>query len=52
MKNIKSRGAIAGIWAAEIYGLSIISKSIQTIKNNVTRFVIVQKEIPERIRTI
>ncbi len=47
-RNIKSRGAIAGVWAAEIYGLSIISESIQTIKNNVTRFVIVQKAIPEQ----
>jgi prephenate dehydratase len=47
-KNIQSRGAIAGVRAAEIYGLSIISESIQTIKNNVTRFVIVQKAIPEQ----
>ena len=47
-KNIKSRGAIAGVRAAEIYGLNIISESIQTIKNNVTRFVIVQKSIPEQ----
>ncbi len=47
-KKIKSRGAVAGVRAAEIYGLSIISKSIQTIKNNVTRFVIVQKSITEQ----
>ena len=47
-KNIMSRAAIAGVRAAEIYRLSIISESIQTIKNNVTRFVIVQKEIPEQ----
>ena len=47
-KKIMSRGAVAGVRAAEIYGLSIISESIQTIKNNVTRFVIVQKTIPER----
>ena len=46
--SIIGRGAIAGINAAEIYGLSIISESIQTIKNNVTRFVIVQKEIPKQ----
>jgi prephenate dehydratase len=42
--KMKSRGAIAGKTAAEIYGLEILSPSIQTIKNNVTRFVIVQKE--------
>jgi prephenate dehydratase len=42
--KIKSRGAIAAKTAAEIYGLEILKPSIQTIKNNVTRFVIVQKE--------
>ncbi len=41
--KMKSRGAIAGKTAAEIYRLEILSPSIQTIKNNVTRFVIVQK---------
>ena len=46
-KNIMSRAAIGDVRAAEIYRLSIISESIQTIKNNVTRFVIIQKEIPE-----
>ena len=40
----KAKGAIAGKRAAEIYGLEVLSSSIQTIKNNVTRFVIVQKE--------
>ena len=47
-KKIKSRAAIAGVWAAEIYGLNIISRSIQTIKNNVTRFVIIQKAKTEK----
>ena len=47
-KKIMSRGAVAGVRAAQIYGLSIISKSIQTIKNNITRFVIIQKAITER----
>tara|TARA_B100001250_G_scaffold158643_2_gene136253 strand:+ start:98 stop:919 length:822 start_codon:yes stop_codon:yes gene_type:complete len=42
-KKITARGAIVGNRAAEIYGLEILSPSIQTIKNNVTRFVIVQK---------
>jgi prephenate dehydratase len=42
-----SRAAIGDVRAAEIYRLSIISESIQTIKINVTRFVIIQKEIPE-----
>ena len=35
--------AIAPKAAAEIYGLTILAQSIQTIKNNITRFVIVQK---------
>tara|TARA_A100001011_G_scaffold398894_1_gene505032 strand:+ start:6772 stop:7596 length:825 start_codon:yes stop_codon:yes gene_type:complete len=39
-----AQAAIAGKRAAEIYGLEVLSSSIQTIKNNVTRFVIVQKE--------
>ena len=35
-------GAVASIKAAEIFNLDIFSKSIQTIKNNITRFVIIQ----------
>ncbi len=38
--------AIAPKRAAEIYGLSVLAASIQTIQNNVTRFVILQKEPP------
>ena len=36
-------GAIASKEAAEIYGLEILNSSIQTIENNITRFVIVEK---------
>lgn len=36
-------GAIAPIAAAEIYGLTLLKRSIQTIKNNVTRFVVIQQ---------
>ena len=36
--------AIAPKSAAKIYGLTILASSIQTIQNNVTRFVIVQKK--------
>ena len=36
--------AIAPIEAADIYGLHVLATSIQTIKNNVTRFVIVQQK--------
>tara|TARA_B100000963_G_scaffold148267_1_gene129085 strand:+ start:58052 stop:58879 length:828 start_codon:yes stop_codon:yes gene_type:complete len=41
-KQISNIGAIASNSAARLYGLNILSKSIQTIKNNVTRFVIVE----------
>ena len=34
--------AIAPNVAAELYGLDIVAKEIQTIKNNATRFIIVQ----------
>lgn len=36
--------AIASEIAAKIYGLEIISEDIQTIKDNFTRFIILQKE--------
>ena len=42
--KIKGIGAIASLEAAEMYNLTILASSIQTIKNNVTRFVIVQKK--------
>ena len=35
--------AIAPKASADIYGLNVLAESIQTIKNNITRFVIVQK---------
>ena len=35
-KQILNIGAIASISAARLYGLEVLSKSIQTIKNNIT----------------
>lgn len=43
-KNIKGIAAIASENAAELYDLEILTESIQTIKHNETRFVIVQRE--------
>lgn len=43
-ENLKGIGAIAAIEAAHIYGLKPLATSIQTIKDNVTRFVFVQKK--------
>lgn len=49
--QLKSIAAIASSLAAKIFKLDILSESIQTIKHNETRFVIVKRknsEIPER----
>ena len=45
-KNIKGIAAIAPKIAAEIFGLQILEDDIQTIKDNSTRFVIVQTQLP------
>ncbi|UJP64674.1 prephenate dehydratase [Mongoliitalea daihaiensis] len=39
-------GAIASKVAAEIYGLDILAADIQTVKNNFTRFIILEKKVP------
>ncbi|OBQ57377.1 prephenate dehydratase [Tamlana sp. s12] len=49
-KQLKGIGAIASVAAAEIFDLDILAESIQTIKNNETRFVIVTRKnsaVPE-----
>ena len=45
-KKIKGIAAIASKKAANLYGLDILAASIQTIKHNETRFVIVKRENP------
>ena len=45
-KNIKGIAAIAPKIAAEIFGLQVLEDDIQTIKDNSTRFVIVQTKLP------
>lgn len=47
-EKIKGTAAIAGASAAEYYGLDILNDQIQTVKNNVTRFCIVEKEKGEK----
>ena len=42
-QQLKGVAAIASVAAAEIYQLKILAKSIQTIKHNETRFVIVER---------
>ncbi|AUC75301.1 prephenate dehydratase [Olleya sp. Bg11-27] len=46
-KQLKNTGAIASALAAEIFELDILAKSIQTIKHNETRFVIVKEDNSE-----
>lgn len=41
----KSVGAIASTLAAELYGLDIVAKDIQSIKNNSTRFITISKQL-------
>ncbi|MCY4162549.1 MAG: prephenate dehydratase [Flavobacteriaceae bacterium] len=52
-KKIKGYGAIASQQAASLFGLDILASDIQTIKNNVTRFVMIQRTqdalIPENL---
>ena len=47
--NIKGVAAIASVEAAKYYNLNVLFKSIQTIKNNITRFVIIQKRTNQPI---
>lgn len=42
-EKIRGLAAIASEIAAEIYGLEIIEKDIQTVKDNFTRFIILEK---------
>lgn len=49
-QQLKGIAAIASKTAAEMYDLEILAPEIQTIKNNMTRFVIIKKEnsfVPE-----
>ena len=43
-QQIEGVAAIASKNAAELYGLNVLAKSIQTIKHNETRFVIVKRQ--------
>ena len=48
----KTIGAIASSLAAELYGLEMIAPKIQTLKNNYTRFLVLQRpdevELPQK----
>ncbi|HMI07207.1 MAG TPA: prephenate dehydratase domain-containing protein, partial [Flavobacterium sp.] len=46
--QIHGIAAIASKTAAKLYDLEILAPEIQTINNNMTRFVILEKEVPSR----
>lgn len=43
-QELTAVAAVAGLGAAERYGLTVLAESIQTIKDNVTRFVQLQRD--------
>lgn len=49
-EQIHGVAAIAGISAAEYYGLAVLSDQIQTVQNNVTRFCIVEKDKGQEVQ--
>ena len=44
-ESIYNIAAIASSYSADLFNLDILDSSIQTIKNNITRFVIIRKKI-------
>ena len=44
LSDLENAGAIGTLKAAELYGLEVARKSIQDIKNNQTRFIVLSKE--------
>lgn len=40
-KSLATTAAIASMWSAELYGLNVLQRGINTIKDNYTRFLVV-----------
>lgn len=47
-EQLKNTAAIAGEFAAKIYGLQVLEKRIETNKKNATRFLILSNEVVEQ----
>ena len=46
-KGDKSVGAIASLFAAEVYGLTVLAQNIEEAAHNTTRFLVISKEAEE-----
>ena len=46
-KGDKSVGAIASLFAAEVYGLSVLAQNIEDAAHNTTRFLVISKQADE-----
>lgn len=46
-KGDKSIGAIASLFAAEVYGLSVLAQNIEDAAHNTTRFLVISKQAEE-----
>jgi len=43
-RNVQGEGAIASKRCAEVYGLSVLAEDIQSVQNNITRFLAFRRE--------
>jgi prephenate dehydratase len=49
-KNLKNTAAIAGRYAAKLYGLDLIAEGIETEKKNFTRFMVLSADRKQKVK--